>query len=61
MKADYDAAQGEDHWRTYLHLFDRYATPAEYTVAVPTLIRTGDGATGRCNFRGRNRAPDACD
>jgi len=49
MKADYDDAQGDDHWRTYLGLFfDRAVAPVSYTVedfaaiAVPTLILTGD-------------------
>lgn len=49
MKADYDDAQGEGHWRTYLGLFfDRSAAPLGYTVedfatiAAPTLILTGD-------------------
>lgn len=49
MKADYDAAQGEGHWRTYLGLFfDRHVAPLGYTVedlaniTAPTLILTGD-------------------
>ena len=49
MKADYDDAQGEGHWRTYLGLFfDRAVAPVAYAVAdfaaitVPTLILTGD-------------------
>jgi pimeloyl-ACP methyl ester carboxylesterase len=49
MKADYDDAQGDGHWRTYLRLFfDRAVTPVGYAVedfaaiAVPTLILTGD-------------------
>jgi pimeloyl-ACP methyl ester carboxylesterase len=49
MKADYDEAQGEGHWRTYLGLlFDRAVAPVGYTVddfaaiTAPTLILTGD-------------------
>jgi pimeloyl-ACP methyl ester carboxylesterase len=52
MKADYDDAQGDGHWRTYLGLFfDRAVAPVGYTVedfaaiaaiAAPTLILTGD-------------------
>lgn len=49
MKADYDQAQGEGHWRTYLQqFFDRSAAPVEHTVedlatiTTPTLILTGD-------------------
>jgi pimeloyl-ACP methyl ester carboxylesterase len=49
MQADYDGAQGEGHWRTYLgQFFDRSAAPFGHTVAdlggltVPVLIETGD-------------------
>ena len=49
MKADFDAAQGEGHWRTYLgQFFDRSAAPFGHTVddlarlEMPTLILTGD-------------------
>jgi pimeloyl-ACP methyl ester carboxylesterase len=49
MQADYDRAQGEGHWRTYLGLFfDRSVAAPGYTVddftriAAPTLILTGD-------------------
>jgi pimeloyl-ACP methyl ester carboxylesterase len=49
MKADYDQAQGEGHWRTYLGLFfDRTVAPLGYTVedfanlSAPTLMLTGD-------------------
>lgn len=49
MKADYDGAQGEGHWRTYLEMFfDRHVSPFGYTIddlagiGVPTLILTGD-------------------
>ncbi len=49
MKADYDDAQGEGHWRTYLGLFfDRAVAPVGYAVddfaaiTAPTLILTGD-------------------
>lgn len=49
MKADYDAAQGEGHWRRYLGLFfERTVAPLGYTVEdfgrleLPTLILTGD-------------------
>lgn len=49
MKADYDQAQGEGHWRTYLaQFFDRSVASPGYTVedfaavTVPTLILTGD-------------------
>ena len=49
MKADYDDAQGDGHWRTYLGLFfDRAVAPVTYAVAdfaaitAPTLILTGD-------------------
>lgn len=49
MKADYDEAQGEGHWRAYLgQFFDRSVASPEYTLEdfaslpVPTLILTGD-------------------
>lgn len=49
MQADYDDAQSEGHWRTYLgQFFDRTTTPLDYTtkdlaaLAVPTLILAGD-------------------
>jgi len=49
MKADYDGAQGEGHWRDYLgQFFDRCVEPVEYGVedvgrlSMPTLILTGD-------------------
>jgi pimeloyl-ACP methyl ester carboxylesterase len=49
MRADYDDAQGEGHWRTYLgQFFDRAAAPLGYEMAdlaqlaVPTLFLTGD-------------------
>lgn len=49
MKADYDQAQGEGHWRAYLGLFfDRGVAPLAYTVehfaniTLPTLTLTGD-------------------
>ena len=49
MRADYDDAQGEGHWRTYLELFfDRAISPLGYSVGdfaaitAPTLILTGD-------------------
>jgi pimeloyl-ACP methyl ester carboxylesterase len=49
MKADYDDAQGDGHWRTYLGIFfDRAVAPISYAVedfaaiTVPTLILTGD-------------------
>jgi pimeloyl-ACP methyl ester carboxylesterase len=49
MKADYDDAQGDGHWRAYLGLFfDRAVAPVSYAVddfaaiTVPTLILTGD-------------------
>ena len=49
MRADYDDAQGEGHWRTYLGLFfDRAISPLGYSVGdfaaitAPTLILTGD-------------------
>jgi pimeloyl-ACP methyl ester carboxylesterase len=49
MKVDYDGAQGDGHWRTYLgQFFDRATAPLAYTVedfasiTVPTLILAGD-------------------
>jgi pimeloyl-ACP methyl ester carboxylesterase len=49
MKADYDDAQGEGHWRTYLgQFFDRHVAPLGATfddfpaITVPTLMLTGD-------------------
>lgn len=49
MRADQDAAQGEGHWRTYLHLFfERASHFPGYTFAdfgrieVPTLVMVGD-------------------
>jgi pimeloyl-ACP methyl ester carboxylesterase len=49
MKADYDDAQGDGHWRRYLGLFfDRAVAPVGYAVddfagiTAPTLILTGD-------------------
>jgi len=49
MKADYDDAQGDGHWRTYLGLFfDRAVAPVVYgvdnfaAITAPTLILTGD-------------------
>lgn len=49
MRADYDSAQGEGHWRRYLHLFfDRITRFPGYTfddfrsITAPTLILTGD-------------------
>ena len=49
MKADYDSAQGDGHWREYLRLFfDRATRSPGYTVddfrsiTAPTLILTGD-------------------
>jgi pimeloyl-ACP methyl ester carboxylesterase len=49
MKADYDHAQGEGHWRTYLgQFFDRSVASLGCTVddfariTMPTLILTGD-------------------
>jgi 3-oxoadipate enol-lactonase len=49
MKADYDAAQGDGYWRTYLgQFFDRSVTPIGATfedfgrLSMPTLILTGD-------------------
>ncbi len=49
MKADYDSAQGDGHWREYLRLFfDRATRSPGYTVddfrsiTAPTLILAGD-------------------
>ena len=49
MRADYDEAQGEGHWRTYLgQFFDRNAAPVSYSVddlaklEMPTLVLAGD-------------------
>jgi pimeloyl-ACP methyl ester carboxylesterase len=49
MKADYDSAQGEGHWREYLRIFfDRATRSPGYTlddfrsITAPTLILTGD-------------------
>jgi pimeloyl-ACP methyl ester carboxylesterase len=49
MQADYDDAQGDGHWRTYLgQFFDRTAAPFGRTVGdlamleIPTLVLTGD-------------------
>ncbi len=49
MKADYDSAQGNGHWRRYLQLFFERATRSPgYTfddyraITTPTLILTGD-------------------
>lgn len=49
MKADYDSAQGEGHWREYVRIFfDRATRSPGYTlddfrsIAAPTLILTGD-------------------
>jgi pimeloyl-ACP methyl ester carboxylesterase len=49
MKADYDAAQGDGYWRSYLQLFfDRHVAPLGFSVedlgaiTVPTLILAGD-------------------
>ena len=49
MKADYDSAQGDGHWREYLQLFfDRATRSPGYTfddyraITAPTLILTGD-------------------
>lgn len=49
MKADYDAAQGEGHWRDYIRIFfDRATRSPGYTlddyrtITAPTLILTGD-------------------
>jgi pimeloyl-ACP methyl ester carboxylesterase len=49
MKADYDSAQGDGHWREYLRLFfDRATRSPGYTVddfraiTAPTLLLTGD-------------------
>lgn len=49
MKADYDRAQGDGHWRQYLHLFfDRITRFPGYTfddfrsITAPTLVIAGD-------------------
>lgn len=49
MKADYDSAQGEGHWREYVRIFfDRATRSPGYTledfraITAPTLILTGD-------------------
>lgn len=49
MKADYDSAQGDGHWRQYLQLFfDRATHSPGYTfddyraITTPALILTGD-------------------
>jgi len=49
MQADYDSAQGEGHWRTYLgQFFDRTTAGVGYSsdgfagLAVPTLLLAGD-------------------
>jgi len=49
MKADYDSAQGDGHWREYIRIFfDRATRPPGYTlddfaaITCPTLILTGD-------------------
>jgi pimeloyl-ACP methyl ester carboxylesterase len=49
MKADYDSAQGEGHWREYIRIFfDRATHSPGYTlddfrsITAPTLILTGD-------------------
>ena len=49
MKADYDSAQGDGHWREYLRLFfDRATRSPGYTIddyrsiTAPTLMLTGD-------------------
>jgi pimeloyl-ACP methyl ester carboxylesterase len=49
MKADYDSAQGDGHWREYIRIFfDRATRSPGYTlddlraITVPTLILTGD-------------------
>ena len=49
MKADYDGAQGEGYWRTYLgQFFDRSSAPPARTMedlgtlSVPTLFLVGD-------------------
>ena len=52
MKADYDDAQGEGLWRSYLEqFFDRHVAPLGHTIddfasiTAPTLILTGDRDT----------------
>jgi pimeloyl-ACP methyl ester carboxylesterase len=49
MQADFDEAQGEGHWRTYLgQFFDRSAEPSAHgvddlaAIQVPTLVLVGD-------------------
>ena len=49
MKADYDSAQGDGHWREYIRIFfDRATRSPGYTlddfraITCPTLILTGD-------------------
>lgn len=49
MKADYDGAQGEDHWREYVRIFFERATRSPgYTlddfrsITCPTMLLTGD-------------------
>ena len=49
MKADYDSAQGDGHWREYIRIFfDRVTRSPGYTlhdfraITCPTLILTGD-------------------
>ena len=49
MKADYDSAQGEGHWREYIRIFfDRATHSPGYTlddfrsITAPTLLLTGD-------------------
>lgn len=49
MKADYDSAQGEGHWREYIRIFfDRATRSPGYTlddfraITCPTLLLTGD-------------------
>ena len=48
MKADYDSAQGDGHWRTYLdlffdcHPFTRLHLRRLRAITAPTLILTGD-------------------
>lgn len=49
MKADYDSAQGDGHWREYIRIFfDRATRSPGYTlddfrsITAPTLILTGD-------------------
>lgn len=49
MQEDYDGAQGEGHWRTYLELFfNRHIAPLGVTlsdlstISLPALVLTGD-------------------